>query len=361
MEAHVSQTVLNENFVPMVSRTGSVGPMLQPTEAPVAGDPILDPSTYTVPSFYLQAVQGADDVYDMVYGDTNQFVAMAADGQIVLVDASTGPAFIGGHVTSIFSSDCYGRITISLGGAKYQWSTSGQSSTMTLSTSARSNIVVLPVSLPQVSELLKDRKRTEELTDKLLARSALRERLTNADTHAPQCPSTPPGLVSHTKSDYEMGEGNLCDGMSDWWELSPFDFGDACDIQALCYDMCEDFSWVGCNAIFYAAALVVCSDEIGDSWWDVVALIACGVQSVYFTAVAATDTGRDLYFKAQKSMCRCFCSSPPDTCLYVDSGAFYCADLHGTDGDNCGGCGTQCGAKLNWFVLSSNCVFFLRS
>jgi hypothetical protein len=155
-----------------------------------------------------------------------------------------------------------------------------------------------------------------------------------------------------------LGEGNLCDGVSDWWDLSPFDFGDACDVQSLCYDMCEDFSWVGCNAIFYAAALVVCSDEIGDEWWDVAALIACGAQAVYYTAVAATDTGRDLYYKAQNAMCRCFCSDPPDTCLYVDTDNFYCADLQGTDNDNCGGCGTQCGAKLSWFVDARMCSKF---
>jgi len=60
----------------------------------------------------------------------------------------------------------------------------------------------------------------------------------------------------------------------------------------------------------------------------VLVAVACVAQASYFTGVAATSTGQKLYYEAQNSMCACFCTSPPDTCVY-DNGDFYCADLHG--------------------------------
>ncbi len=172
---------------------------------------------------------------------------------------------------------------------------------------------------------------------------------TNANFDAPQCPSTPAGLVSETKQNYQMDQGNLCDAMSDYWQLSPFDFGDACDIQSLCYDQCEHFSWVGCNAIFSYAALFSCADNFKE-WYEVVEAVACAAQAVYFTAVAFTDTGRKAYYNAQDAMCACFCTDPPETCVYND-GSFYCADLYGSDNNNCGACGGQCGAGSAWYVF----------
>ncbi|KAH8198097.1 hypothetical protein TruAng_007718 [Truncatella angustata] len=198
--------------------------------------------------------------------------------------------------TSYPCIDFYGRITITLGGATYQWSTSGQSCTITPAAS--------PVTIPKVSKMLEGRKRTEELADELIVRVPLR---------------LPAGLVSYTKLDYTLGEGNLCEGLSDWWDLSPLDFGGACNVQILYYDMCEDFSWVGCNAILYIATLAVCSEVIGNDRWDVAALIACGVQAAYYTAVAETNTGCALYYKAPNAVCRCFCSGPLPT-RHLDCG-----------------------------------------
>lgn len=99
-----------------------------------------------------------------------------------------------------------------------------------------------------------------------------------------------------------------------------------------------------------------------ENWWEVIQAVACAAQASYFTGVAATKTGRDLYYKAQNAMCFCFCSNPPDTCVYSD-GSFYCADIKGSDGNNCGACGRQCGANSAWFVypLSSFHVLCLKS
>ncbi|KAI0133706.1 hypothetical protein BJ170DRAFT_174149 [Xylariales sp. AK1849] len=339
-------SVLNENFLPMVSRTNSIGPLLQPTEAPAADDPILNPETLTLPSFYLQEAAGVSGVYDMVYdGETTQYVAMTLDGQVVLVDASTGPSFVGLGVTSIFSVDCLGLISITYGGSKYTWSTDGQSCSIVPASDPPNNMKALPVTMPEVNEMLKDRKRTQELAETLIMRHKLKERV-NADTNAPQCPNTPTGLVSKTKSGYELGQGNFCDNLdnlSEYWALSPFDFDGSCLIQSLCYDQCEDFSWAGCNAIFGYLMLLSCAANF-ESWWEVVQAVACAAQAAYFTSVAATQTGRDLYYKAQDSMCFCFCSNPPDTCVFTD-GSFYCADISGTDNNNCGNCGRQCGAN----------------
>lgn len=330
-------TLLNEDFIPMVTRTGSIGPLLQPTKAPEAGDPILNPLTFTVPGFYLQQV--ATDVYDMVYAETGQYVAMTALGQVILVDASTGPSFSGGHATSIFSFDCRGTIFISLGGTKYAWSTQGESCSIAPAANPANNMKTLPHSVPKVQEPA-DKKRALELVEKLKAR-------VNTDTHEPQCPNTPRGLVSRTKQGYEMDQGNFCEDLNDWWGISPFDFDTACTLQSLCFDQCSGFSFVGCTAIFSYAMYLTCADNF-ENWWDVIKAGACAAQATVFVGLAASETGQKLYNKAQSSMCRCFCSDPPDTCVYLDASGglsdnFYCANLHSNDMLNCGSCGGQCG------------------
>ncbi|KAK9413951.1 putative Apple-like protein [Seiridium unicorne] len=338
-------TVLNENFLPLVTRTGSIGPFLQPTEAPAAGDPVLSPQSLTFGTFYLQEVAGETDVYDMVYSDTNQYVAMTIDGSVMLVDASTGPSMVNGAVTTIFSIDCLGIIKVTYSGQNYEWVTSKKSCSFVLSATSANPFKALPVQVVDTTKMMfKDRKRTEELAEELIKKSKLEQRV-NADSHAPQCPSTPAGLVAKTKAGYEADQGNFCDDLSDWWGLSPYDFDGSCAVQSLCYDQCSGYSWVGCNAIFGTMMIASCWEEF-DGWWEVASAVACTVQASYFTGVAATDTGRKLYYKAQDSMCYCFCSSPPDTCVYEDKNlGFYCADLHSSDGLNCGGCGTQCGAN----------------
>lgn len=311
----------------MVSRTGSIGPLLHPTEAPAANNSILNPETLTLPSFYLQESEGISGVYDMVYeGETNQYVAMTITGGVVLVDASTGPQFSGLAITTIFNVDCLGRVYITYGGSNYTWSTKGQSCSLTASSDPTNNMKALPVTMLEVHEMLKDRKRSQELAELLIRRSKLEQRV-NADTNAPQCPAVPAGLVSKTKSGYDLGHGSFCENLSDYWELSPFDFDGSCEIQSLCYDQCENFSWVGCNAIFAYVMLLSYAKNF-ESWWHVVQAVACAAQASYFTAIAATKTGRELYCKAQDNMCFCFCSSPPDTCVYSD-GSFYCADISG--------------------------------
>ncbi|KAI1135037.1 hypothetical protein F5Y05DRAFT_406192 [Hypoxylon sp. FL0543] len=330
-------TLLNENYIPMVSRaSNSIGPLLQPTAAPAAGDPILSPETFTVPGFYLQQPAGVTNVYDMVYAgsSTPQFVAMTNTGNIVLVGASTGTTFKNNRVTSIFNVDCYGRISITQGGSKYTWSTDGASSTLVKAANPANNMKALPQNIPAVQQALKHRKRNQELAERLVKRSY-------SDGPAPKCPASPPALVAKTKQGYSMGHGNFCDNLNDNWSLSPFSFDGSCAVQSLCYDSCEDYGWQSCNGIFGTMMILSCLDAF-ESWWEVIPAIACAAQASYFTGVAATSTGRDLFYKAQGAMCRCFCSSPPDTCVY-NNGNFYCADIHGNDDSNCGDCGRQCG------------------
>lgn len=341
-------TLLNEDFIPMVTRTGSVGPLLQPTEAPAPDDPILNPLTYKVPSFYLNPVAGESDVYDMVYVNTGEYVAMTTDGQVVLVGASTGTSFSGEHVTGIFTLDCRGTISIVQGGNKYTWSTEGESCSIKPADTPKNNMKALPVSLPKIE--VQNEKRTAELIEVLKRRGATKKsRDLSSDFHEPQCPNTPPGLVMKTKSDYNLGEGNFCEDLSEWWGLSPFDFDTACEIQSLCFDQCENFSFAGCVGIFSYAMYLTCADNFKD-WWDVIKAGACAAQATVFVGLVSSDTGHRLYNKAQSAMCRCFCSDPPDTCVYLDkdgnlSDKFYCANLHGSDMLNCGSCGGQCGAN----------------
>ncbi|KAI1774641.1 hypothetical protein F4818DRAFT_442134 [Hypoxylon cercidicola] len=331
-------SVLNENFIPMVSRTSnSIGPMLQPTAEPAADDPILNPETLTLPPFYLSQPAGVTDAYDLVYSgsSTPQYVAMTSTGAIVLVSASTGKTFRNNRVTTIFNVDCFGVLSVSQGGNKYTWSTDGASSRLTRAASPALNMKALPVSIPEVESARKHRRRNKELAERLLARRSY------SDGPAPKCPASPPSLVARTKQGYQLGQGNFCESLSEYWSISPFDFDGSCAVQSLCYDQCADFGWQSCNGIFGTMMILSCLDAF-DSWWEVIPAIACAAQASYFTGVAATSKGRELFYKAQGSMCRCFCSSPPDTCVY-SSGAFYCADTHGGDDANCGNCGRQCG------------------
>jgi hypothetical protein len=331
----------------MVSTTGSIGPLAQPTEAPAAGDPLLDPASLQLPVFYLQEVDGVD-AYDLVYADSKKFVAMGLAGDVILVDASTGTSYSDGYVTTIFNIDCLGRMTITLNGVEYNWTTNKGSCSILPGSADGNQMKALPETLP--GDNAQKRKRTSELYDEL---TKFKKRLatpTNGGFSAPQCPATPAGLVSGTKPGYESDKGNLCDAMSDNWQYSPYDFGDACDVQSACYDQCTGYSYQGCNLIFYASMLLTCSEEIGDEWWDVVSLIACGVQAVYYLGVAETSTGRDAYYHAMESMCACFCDDPQSTCVYTGSDKYYCANLHSNDLDNCGACGAQCGANAAWYV-----------
>ncbi|KAF1842220.1 uncharacterized protein K460DRAFT_409637 [Cucurbitaria berberidis CBS 394.84] len=346
--AQAQFSILNENYLPMVSRaSNSVGPLLQPTVAPAANDPILNPEALELPGFYLQQPKGVTGAYDLVYtGSLNfQFVAMNKTGSIVLTTSSTGTDYKNGLVTSIFNFDCYGRISIEQGGYSYSWTTNGTSSKLVKESPAAENMKALPKSIPAVQSARKHRKRNHQLAKRLQKRSY-------TDGPAPKCPVQPANLIPKTKQGYKLGEGNFCDNLNDKWSLSPFDFDLSCGVQSLCYDQCESFGWQSCNGIFGTLMIISCADAF-ESWWEVALAVACVAQAGYFTGVAATSTGRELFYKAQGAMCRCFCSNPPDTCVFTN-GDFYCADvLQGSDDFNCGDCGRVCGPNTK--CRNGNC------
>ncbi|KAK0616997.1 hypothetical protein B0T14DRAFT_524149 [Immersiella caudata] len=206
---------------------------------------------------------------------------------------------------------------------------------------------VLPVNIPKVAPTQENIKRAAELRE-MHEGKQLKGRV-NTDHREPQCPKDPPGLVSGTKPGYELDQGNFCEDLNEWWGISPFDFDGACAIQSLCFDQCSGWSFDGCVAAFSAAMYLSCLNEF-DSWWDALEAAACAIQATVFVGFAATSTGERLYNKANEAMCRCFCSNPPDTCVFLDdngefSDKFYCANIKGNDGDNCGNCGRLCGAN----------------
>lgn len=341
-------TLLNDQFIPMVSRTSnSIGPLLQPTKAPAANDPILDLSTFTLPPFYLQQASGAAaGTYDMVYAKSGQFVAMDNRGQINLISASTGPNFKNGYVTSIFSYDCFGLLSIVQGGNKYSWTTTGSTSSLTKAADGGIPMKMLPVNKPaMVQRALRDHKENKALAERLMKRSY-------SDGPAPKCPASPPFLVPKFKQGFVLDQGNFCEALDDKWKLSPFDFDKSCIVQSLCYDQCENFGWQSCNAVFGYLMLFSCQQSFSH-WWEIVPALACAGQAGYFISVAATEEGRKLFYKAQGSMCRCFCTNPGDTCVYPDN-SFYCANTRGNDLNNCGACGRTCGYGLAWYDCSNH-------
>ena len=183
---------------------------------------------------------------------------MSNTGAIVLTGTSTGTTMKNNLVTTIFSFDCFGRINITYGGSAYNWATNGASSTLSKASSASANMKALPVTIPSTPDFRKTRKReNSEMVH------GLRKRYDNG-----VCPASPAGLLSETKQGFVMDTGNFCDNLNQDWSLSPFDFTGSCEIQSLCYDQCEDFSWEGCNAIFGTSMILSCASKF-DSWWEV--------------------------------------------------------------------------------------------
>lgn len=229
----------------MVSRTDSIGPLLAPTAAPQPGDPMLNPTTFSVPSFHLEAHASTpgNNVYDLIYDDTGEYVAMTSGGQIILVGASTGRNMAGTRVTTIFNVDCFGILTVYYSGSWYEWVTDGQSSRLIKSTTQHKGMKALPAKGPEVVLTEKLKREIDEGVSVLMAKEKMKRQTrgpVNTDDNAPQCPQTPNKLVNKFKWDYELGEGNFCEnGAQDWWKYSPFEFEIACGAQSLCYDMCS--------------------------------------------------------------------------------------------------------------------------
>ncbi|GAB0138702.1 hypothetical protein EsDP_00006928 [Epichloe bromicola] len=350
-------TLLDSNFVPIVSKTmNQIGPVAQPTVQPAASDPLsgTNPQDITFPAFYLQAPAGAPpaDTYDLVYaGKTTQYVAMNRSGRLVLTGQSTGARYANNLITTIFGTDCNGKMTIKLGGQAYSWASDGRYIQATPG-GGKGHMLALPVNHPTVEKAKRDKNRllvrAKTLQDKLERRGKivardLEKRLNGYQTGvAPKCPAAPDNLVPYVKAGYELNQANVCDNLPDWWQLSPFSFDGSCLVQSLCFDQCQSYGWESCTGIFTVMAMTSCVKNFGGSWWDIIPLVACTAQATYFSVYTGTRPGKDLFYKAQKSMCVCYCGNIGDTCLKQD-GNFYCVNLKGGDDNNCGNCGRQCG------------------
>ena len=228
--------------------------------------------------------------YDLVYAGSSSplYVALQPNGNVVLRPASTGPNFVGGFATTIFTVNCFGLFAISQGGQVWNWATNGATTEMTQGGSSTTRFVALPANLPAVQNAKRDRVRNVELSKKLKKRGP------DQDGDAPRCPNRagfPQNLVSHTKQGYQEDQGNMCDNMSDYWSLSPFDFDDSCAVQSLCYDQCEGWGWDTCNGIFGGLMFAGCADEF-DSWWDVVVSHAACIIRGYLTTKRDADSYR---------------------------------------------------------------------
>ncbi|KAK2616707.1 hypothetical protein QQS21_000319 [Conoideocrella luteorostrata] len=347
-------SLLDANFVPLVSKTSNqIGPIAQPTVQPAASDPLskTDPQAIAFPAFYLQAPAGAPaGTYDLVYaGKTTQYLAMNQKGNIVLTGTSTGPNYVNGLATTIFTFNCNGKIGITQGGTTYSWASGSGLTTATAGGTA--HMLALPVNHPVVAKAKRDKTRllarAKSLQEKLERREQvlqhdLDKRLNSYQTgNAPKCPRAPDNLVPYVRANYKLNQGNVCDNLPDWWQLSPFSFDGSCAVQSLCFDQCQSFGWDSCTGIFTVMAMTSCVSNFGGSWWDIIPLVACTAQATYFSVYAGTNPGRELFNTAQKSMCVCYCSNIGDTCAYSENN-FYCVNLKGTDNNNCGNCGRQC-------------------
>lgn len=269
-------TILDSNFVPLISKASNqLGPIAQPTVQPSASDPLskVNPQDITFPGFYLQqAAGGPANTYDLIYaGSTTQYVAMMSNGKIVLTGSSTGPNYINGLATTIFSTDCNGKLTISQGGQAYSWSSINGLTKAAAGGSA--HMVALPKNHPAITKAKRDREENlviaRGLQEKLKRRQKLK-RNEYQEGDAPKCPNNIPNLVPYLRSDYTLGEGNVCDNLPDWWQLSPFDFDKSCAVQSLCFDQCQHFGWDSCTGIFTVLAISSCAEHFSGSWWDII-------------------------------------------------------------------------------------------
>lgn len=323
--------LLGSNFVPLVSTSGKLQPLPAPTSEAQA-NAMGPPDSIALPYFFFQKPASGSGAYDIVLaGGTPQYIAKAANGNMVLTSASTGtsPKTVNGQsiITSIFNVDCKGRINVKQGATQYTWDTNTDGTAATFVTGApTNNRTMVTYSMQMKAKAARNRRRSIWTEGK-----------------APRCPSTPANLHAAVFPGARGLNPNGC-GPANGVDFVPdFSFGSCCDGHDNCFDDCNGGSFEGCNNQFHDCMRGQGCDYL-NHWYSYLGYLACLKAADFYYWAVGTSIGRDAFYSANTERCKCYCPDQQALCAKSD-GSTQCLKLFDTDVNNCGACGRTCSAK----------------
>ncbi|KAG5980014.1 hypothetical protein E4U43_006791, partial [Claviceps pusilla] len=294
-------TLVDHSFVPVVWERKNNEDLGHLTLLPLPRPPIplwhplygLDPLEMPLDAWYLQPrppmphrpdrPEPPDGLYDMILvaGTARRILAIQRNGEFVLVDiARQADAHRDGLVTTMFRTDCEGRITIEVDGQPWAWSNITEVRDLAFNEPAPTaedtlldfRLKAVPGNPDPERNYFRAVPNGHWVSQKARGDLVPHDLALRGSDAAPKCPAEPGGigLMPHLLEQNQPGQGNLCTYMADKWEDSPFNFTRACDIQSRCYDRCDKFGWESCNDLFIGQAMTYCFDHWARTHWDIV-------------------------------------------------------------------------------------------
>ncbi|KAF2771107.1 hypothetical protein EJ03DRAFT_269125 [Teratosphaeria nubilosa] len=235
-------------------------------------------------------------LYDLVVtglGSEPQYVAKAANGDLVLTTVSTGPTAqkIPEHeqpcATSIFTVDCDGHVGVTHEGSPYSWNTHADGKGTSFTPGADiGTMLALDFAPFDITENNHERRSVHAKRDTF------------------RCS---PGLRGVSKPGARPPSANGCGSRSTHKLVPELYFHDCCDSHDVCYDECAQQSCYVCNHKFY-----LCMNARCVGVHSYLKRELCHVAAhLYFTAVQGKF---GCPFFAQYTLERCTCIGPSERC-----------------------------------------------
>ncbi|KAF2771678.1 hypothetical protein EJ03DRAFT_21840, partial [Teratosphaeria nubilosa] len=291
--------ILGPGYIPLVvNAEGQLQPLHAPHFAPDRPEQVLENREHfgKGPNFFFHKTPDAPaGIFDLILtGEKLQYVAKAADGQLVLTPASTGTTAqeVDGRtiVTSIFTVDCDGRIGVIHEGSLFSW---------TISADGQSTSFVPGTHYPNGSMLAFDFDRLGIYQHHHELRS-----LQKRDTL--RCPN---GLHGAKKAGARPVSANGCGSRSNHKRIPELWFHACCNDHDICYDTCAQQSCDHCNDVFFTCMKRQCEKQRSEAGGATCYLAA----GVYYEAVKG-DSGCPYFAKYTGE--RCNCIGPSQVCYW---------------------------------------------
>ncbi|SMR58426.1 unnamed protein product [Zymoseptoria tritici ST99CH_1E4] len=326
--------LLSKEGMPLIANqaANSLSPLPSPTSQAAAN--ALGPAEdFQVPHFSFQQPAGAPQgLYDiLIVAPTPKFVAKAANGDIVLTDASTGAAgqTVNGQklYTTIFGVNCQGFLSITQDGQSYTSNTDKGKINLIAASDGGKSMLTLPV-----TPIPSSRRR--------------RRSIWNEGT-APRCPATPDFLTGQVRVQdppVRPAQSNGCGGAASAKFVPNFSFGACCSGHDLCYDDCAKGNFETCNNEFRSCMRGQGCDEL-NHWYTWAFYRTCLATADFYYWTVTGDAARGAFNDATKDRCECKCPNNLTLCPKTSGGGVTCTDTTSTDMQNCGGCARKCPAR----------------
>jgi len=273
-------------------------------------------------------------VYDIAYvsGDAKRYIAVAANGEMSFVAASTGAAGTNGQATTVFGVTCDGYMTVTTGGATKNWraTEAGKTTLEGAGEPSKDGIRLLPADAVPVNP------NSVEAANQSAAR--LRRRAWDGmgqDGYAPRCPNTPRWVWPRVRNGVRGYNPNGC-GPANGFDFVPdWNFGGCCNDHDNCFDDCDNKTFERCNLDFLGCMAAACVRDYS-RWYNSWLQPGClGMAGFYFAAVSSWK-GKEAFNTANSERCECFCSRPNTLLCNND-----CVSIS-SNPSHCGGCGRTC-------------------